>query len=55
MMKKEQLKIGGASGFWGDADRSTYQLLQTGRLDVIVYDYFAEINMSIMTRANARI
>ena len=53
-MKKKQLRIGGASSFWGDADRSTYQLLQTGSLDVIVYDYLAEITMSIMARARAR-
>ena len=48
------LRIGGASGFWGDAARATPQLLQVEDLDYIVYDYLAEITMSIMARARAR-
>ncbi|MBT7751979.1 MAG: DUF1446 domain-containing protein, partial [Porticoccaceae bacterium] len=44
----------GASGFWGDATRSTPQLLKDENVDFIVYDYLAEITMSIMARARAK-
>ena len=47
------LRIGGASGYWGDAARATPQLLNSPGLDYIVYDYLAEITMSIMARARA--
>ncbi len=51
---KKQIVIGGASGFWGDAARATPQLLAAGGVDYIVYDYLAEITMSIMARARAK-
>tara|TARA_R110001592_G_C13192961_1_gene753454 strand:+ start:1593 stop:3398 length:1806 start_codon:yes stop_codon:yes gene_type:complete len=53
-MTDKVLRIGGASGFWGDAARATPQLLNTRELDYIVYDYLAEITMSIMARARSR-
>ena len=53
-MEHKQLRIGGACGFWGDSARATSQLLETENLDVIVYDYLAEITMSIMARARAK-
>lgn len=52
-MSRKVIRIGGASGFWGDAAMSTPQLLATGALDYIVYDYLAEITMSILARARA--
>jgi len=48
------LKIGGASGFWGDAALATGQLLGAADLDFIVYDYLAEITMAILARARAK-
>ncbi|MBN7797939.1 acyclic terpene utilization AtuA family protein [Parahaliea mediterranea] len=51
-----EITIGGASGFWGDAALATPQLLDSGdngKLDFLVYDYLAEITMSILARARA--
>ena len=53
-MPKKTLRIAGASGFWGDATHSTSQLLNQSSVDFIVYDYLAEITMSIMARARAK-
>ena len=50
----KKLRIGGASGFWGDSVIATPQLLNGNDLDFIVYDYLAEITMSIMARARAK-
>ena len=47
-MTKDLLKIGGASGYWGDASQATEQLLKHDDLDFIVYDYLAEITMAIL-------
>ena len=48
------VKIGGASGYWGDASMATQQLLVHEDLDFIVYDYLAEITMAIMARSKAK-
>jgi hypothetical protein len=53
-MTDKVLRVGGASGFWGDAARATPQLLDSAGLDYIVYDYLAEITMSIMARARSQ-
>lgn len=51
---KKSIRIGGASGFWGDSVIATPQLLNGNSLDFIVYDYLAEITMSIMARARSK-
>ncbi len=51
---RADIVIGGASGFWGEASHATAQLLQTPKLDFLVYDFLAEITMSIMARARAK-
>ena len=48
------IKIGGASGYWGESAMATPQLLASGDLDYLVYDYLAEITMSILARAKAK-
>jgi hypothetical protein len=53
-VRPEAIRIGGASGYWGDSDMALPQFLKAGGLDYVVFDYLAEITMSIMARQRAK-
>ena len=53
LMPNQSIRIGGASGYWGESAMATPQLLDAG-VDYLVYDYLAEITMSLMARAHAK-
>ena len=46
-------RIAGASGFWGDSPLAVGQLLPA-RPDVIVFDYLAEVTLSLLARQKAK-
>jgi hypothetical protein len=48
------IRIGNASGFYGDRPSAFRELLEAGNVDVLTGDYLAELTMLILARDKAR-
>ena len=53
-MSDKIVRLGGASGFWGDTPEGARQLVKSGEVDYLIMDYLAEITMSLLARLKAK-
>ncbi|XP_005108408.1 uncharacterized protein LOC101856690 [Aplysia californica] len=54
ILKGQVVRIGCASGFWGDTACAAPQLIYGSKLNYIVFDYLSEITMSLLTAARRK-
>ncbi len=51
---RRTVRIGGASGFWGDSCVAAPQLVAGGDIDFLVFDYLAETTMALLVAAQRK-